>query len=82
MIYLPRGCVHNHISILGFLAATINILFHFYTLQTPSPGAPFTSLEVGRFFIERKRRGNKGCVRALTKGESGDEPESSYTQPK
>lgn len=34
--------MHNHISILGFLAATINILFHFYTLETPSPGARFT----------------------------------------
>lgn len=51
MIYLPAGCVHNHISILGFLAATINILFHFYTLETPSPGARFTQLEVGQFFL-------------------------------
>lgn len=49
--------MHNHISILGFLAATINFLFHFYTLEPSSLGAHFTLMEVGHFFYREEEEG-------------------------
>lgn len=75
--------MNNHISVLGFLAATFNILFHFDTFAPPSQGAGFHIVGSGTLSSWRGRGGgNEGCACALTKGENGDESESSYIQPK